>query len=875
MVDSPVPSRKRKRSRQDRRRTCKEGTLQPLQLDRVSKKTKKSKKSDRFTSSKRSRSTKAVPSSADGGNVVKAKHRLTPNAIEVLVTAGASESIIDERNHENDDQKTTKNTTSHTFAPEETATAQSRPLVLRLRVGEVGKNASEWMNQEEDEENDGSGMMATVFDDKYSLEVILVNSPPIVVRQHRVSSQGDKAREYAMQDYIISVDGFATTGGCNSKYHLAPIVCLASFHILSTWERTASPDLPPFTIAKQKDEKAHCGNAGTFLAQTCAFFTNEELLGSAQLFQPSRSTTDVGENMKQTQKFTSRHTAMVTLKNSSAADSSSSLALSSSILSSPPAKRPTEQALELYNSALREFTFSQMDRQRASLGTNTGKETADRANLVAERHNATLELAMQETNPLSIGLLCSWHKELLRDIDPGAGQLRSKSARAGNAVFAHPSSIRSQLELYCNGLQSLEKRLDLKHNARHAVLFAAAAMYGLVDIHPFADGNGRLSRIVCNWALRQLPFPINLFATASQRAEYVTALETTRHCLSLTCVHGRVSRDDILRATKHTGIFSPIVHLLMDRVARTTLEWERLWEEKNGLAAEAAEAQAARRVRERAARGTCMICLEEKPNIATLCCGKPSHLNCIAEWLSQQTTCPICRSEMPAISGRVVRAASSGEPGRNIHGERHEEGHEDEDDRSTTSSAGSTGVNNWNRRSERFREFFEETWRHDGVRNLWQAHPSTTTTTTTSEEDDEDNGEEDHETTRRMLRQEQQEQESQSSSRDESIETTESESETFDTTTSSEDGGATSDPTDSSSNTASDEQHADTATVLNGGMTTSGTESSQPAQHRHSPRVASCSSRTCRNRAAFDCANSLCGRCCVLVGEFHCPRHNS
>jgi len=40
------------------------------------------------------------------------------------------------------------------------------------------------------------------------------------------------------------------------------------------------------------------------------------------------------------------------------------------------------------------------------------------------------------------------------------------------------------------------------------------------------------------------------------------------------------------------------------------------------------------------------------------------------------------------------------------------------------------------------------------------------------------------------------------------------------------------------------------------------------------PRPSCCPVVTCRNRPAVDCVNSLCGRCCVLIGNYHCPRHN-
>jgi len=48
-----------------------------------------------------------------------------------------------------------------------------------------------------------------------------------------------------------------------------------------------------------------------------------------------------------------------------------------------------------------------MDRQKASLGTNVGRESAERAEMVVERHNSALELALKEEGPLSIDLLVS------------------------------------------------------------------------------------------------------------------------------------------------------------------------------------------------------------------------------------------------------------------------------------------------------------------------------------------------------------------------------------------------------------------------------------------------------------------------------------
>ena len=59
--------------------------------------------------------------------------------------------------------------------------------------------------------------------------------------------------------------------------------------------------------------------------------------------------------------------------------------------------------------------------------------------------------------------------------------------------------------------------------------------------------------------------------------------------------------------------------------------------------------KAANRVRMQAAAGECFICLEDKPNIATLCCGKAVHFNCMAKWLRQNASCPQCREKLPNL----------------------------------------------------------------------------------------------------------------------------------------------------------------------------------------------------------------------------------
>ena len=48
------------------------------------------------------------------------------------------------------------------------------------------------------------------------------------------------------------------------------------------------------------------------------------------------------------------------------------------------------------------------------------------------------------------------------------------------------------------------------------------------------------------------------------------------------------------------------------------------------------------------------------------------------------------------------------------------------------------------------------------------------------------------------------------------------------------------------------------------------------SHHNHHQGAFYCVGMTgCRNRAAIDCDNGMCGRCCVLHGHFECNRHNT
>lgn len=131
-----------------------------------------------------------------------------------------------------------------------------------------------------------------------------------------------------------------------------------------------------------------------------------------------------------------------------------------------------------------------------------------------------LEEAVSKKAELSEWLIKSLHHLILRAIDDAhAGVYRTFNVAISGAQHTPPESI-----YIASQMQDFVKAYQTDRQALHPVIRAAYVHGEFVKIHPFADGNGRTSRLLMNFELMKNGFPPAVIRY-DQRLAYYEALD--------------------------------------------------------------------------------------------------------------------------------------------------------------------------------------------------------------------------------------------------------------------------------------------------------------------------------------------------------------
>ena len=321
-----------------------------------------------------------------------------------------------------------------------------------------------------------------------------------------------------------------------------------------------------------------------------------------------------------------------------------------------------------YIKIINEFQDFMQTRQITGLRSNTSSASAVELQKIQDCHRdalqhglnfvATQDTWFDNTNFHAI------HTKLCPD-DAQSGRFRNNKVRASNTLFTRPENIQEQFNRLSIAIKRYQTKwasfpsamMDEKQWVNHVfcqISLVAIVLFGIVDIHPYRDGNGRTARIYMNIALKRilgLPFPVTVTGNVEQRKEYVDALRECRSRLL------RISKGENLKDGQ--SVFQHLIEVVMDRILHHVVEINSLIEAKAQSAAAEDEARILRRWREKAATAQCCICLDNNPNVTTICCGQPVHMNCMAEWLSNQGTCITCRKAIPRMALRSLNSTTN------------------------------------------------------------------------------------------------------------------------------------------------------------------------------------------------------------------------
>jgi Fic family protein len=141
----------------------------------------------------------------------------------------------------------------------------------------------------------------------------------------------------------------------------------------------------------------------------------------------------------------------------------------------------------------------------------------------AEAHQKILYEILRFHKDLSLQTILYWHKRLFESTKKDiAGRIRQHQVAISGSKFVPPSpaEVYPLLREFFKWYEGSKKKL-------HPVELAALVHLKFVTIHPFADGNGRISRLIMNFVLNKQSLPM-LNIPYKNRNSYYNALERSQ-----------------------------------------------------------------------------------------------------------------------------------------------------------------------------------------------------------------------------------------------------------------------------------------------------------------------------------------------------------
>ena len=135
--------------------------------------------------------------------------------------------------------------------------------------------------------------------------------------------------------------------------------------------------------------------------------------------------------------------------------------------------------------------------------------------------DAVDELMRAEPEPISVPLILHYHRQIFQHVDGRGGSFKSED----NAIVSYEGGHRhvvfepvSARETPFMTTELVARYLDAQQSqAAHPLVLLAAFILDLLAIHPVADGNGRVARLVTACELLQLGYGVARYVSIEQQ----------------------------------------------------------------------------------------------------------------------------------------------------------------------------------------------------------------------------------------------------------------------------------------------------------------------------------------------------------------------
>ncbi|GHT61643.1 cell filamentation protein Fic [Bacteroidia bacterium] len=174
--------------------------------------------------------------------------------------------------------------------------------------------------------------------------------------------------------------------------------------------------------------------------------------------------------------------------------------------------------------------------------TAKGKPLEDH-NMVTDHHKALLDVVrmakekiqitpqfIQNISALVMSSTGGVVNTMAGSYDSSKGEFRKGAVHVGDRYFTNYLKVPREVQTLCDDINA---QIDKVKTPEEIYNLAFDAHFGLVSIHPFADGNGRTSRLLMNYILEYHGQPMALIFK-EDKLDYFKALEQSREQESYT-----------------------------------------------------------------------------------------------------------------------------------------------------------------------------------------------------------------------------------------------------------------------------------------------------------------------------------------------------